>query len=52
MNPLALTLYPEFAWGVTALDKRVENRHVAPMRLVGKYLLIHAGKLIGGKSGP
>ena len=51
MNPLALTLYPEMAWAITALSKRVENRPFAPMGIVGKCIAIHAGKYVGGRKG-
>ena len=41
----ALTLTPEWAWAVTALDKRVENRTWRPPeRMIGQRIAIHAGK--------
>jgi len=45
----ALTLCPEWAWAIAALDKRVENRSgrspvvAAARKLIGKPLAIHAG---------
>jgi len=40
----ALTLTPEWAWAVCALDKRVENRKWAPpAAIVGQRIAIHAG---------
>jgi hypothetical protein len=44
----ALTLWPEWAWAIDRLDKRVENRDW-PIPL-GWYAL-HAGKNIGGRPG-
>lgn len=54
MNLPALTLWPEWAWAICNLDKRVENRTWTPgNRLpIGSTLAIHAGKHIGGKPGP
>jgi len=49
MSLLALTLYPEWAWAICYLGKRVENRTWARPAMVGKYLAIHGGKLIGGE---
>ena len=53
----ALTLYPEWAWAIVALDKRVENRSgrspvvAAARKLIGKPLAIHAGaKLVDVES--
>lgn len=41
----ALTLTPEWAWAVTHLDKRVENRTwPAPTHIIGQRIAIHAGK--------
>lgn len=53
LPPFALTLWPEWAWAICHLDKRVENRTWAPgARLpVGSRLAIHAGKYIGGTLG-
>ena len=48
----ALTLWPEWAWAITHLDKRVENRtwwHGLP---AGTRIAIHAGKHVGGRPGP
>lgn len=42
----ALTLWPEWAWAIHHLDKRVENRTwKIPM---GEWFGLHAGKCIGG----
>lgn len=54
----ALTIWPEWAWAIAHLDKRVENRGwVAPRWLreaalapEGAYLAIHAGVSFGGGS--
>jgi len=53
----ALTLCPEWAWAIAALDKRVENRSgrspvvAAARKLIGKPLAIHAGaKLVDVES--
>ena len=41
----ALTLTPEWAWAVTHLDKRVENRtRAAPASIIGQRIAIHGGK--------
>ena len=45
----ALTLWPEWAWAVHHLDKRVENRTWALP--VGEWFALHAGKHIGGRPG-
>jgi hypothetical protein len=48
----ALTLYPEWAWAILHLDKRVENRSKAlPKGMAGQLVALHAGKHIGGKKG-
>ena len=48
----ALTLWPEWAFAIAHLGKRVENRVWEPPRwLVGKWLAIHAGAHIGGRPG-
>jgi len=48
----ALTLWPEWAWAITALDKRVENRGFPiPRTIVGQRIAIHAGANIGGGPG-
>ena len=40
----ALTLWPEWAWAVHFLDKRVENRTWAPpASVIGQRVAIHAG---------
>jgi hypothetical protein len=44
----ALTLYPEWAWAICALGKRIENRTWIAERMVGHHLCIHGGKNIGG----
>lgn len=47
---LALTLWPEWAWAIAHLDKRVENRDwPADRALWGQRIAIHAGKHIGGR---
>lgn len=43
----ALTLWPEWAWAICELDKRVENRGWALP--IGEWIGLHAGKCIGGK---
>ena len=43
----ALTLWPEWAWAIHHLDKRVENRTWALP--VGEWFALHAGKSPGGK---
>jgi len=46
----ALTLWPEWAWAVCCLFKRVENRgYKPPASDIGAPLMIHAGKYIGGR---
>jgi len=46
----ALTLWPEWAWAITALGKDVENRvWPAPEWILGKRIYIHAGAKFGGK---
>lgn len=45
----ALTLWPEWAYAIVHLGKRVENRGWMPRTtLIGQPLAIHAGKAIGG----
>jgi hypothetical protein len=54
MKPIrAVTLWPEWAWAISALDKRVENREWHPgWKLpAGSRIAIHAGKHIGGRAG-
>jgi hypothetical protein len=49
----ALTLWPEWAWAVAYLGKDVENRGWAPPSYIrGQRIAIHAGKHVGGRSGP
>ena len=46
----AITLYPEWAWAVVNLDKRIENRSWFPYRdLIGTRIGIHAGRAFEGK---
>lgn len=49
----ALTLWPEWAWAIAHLTKRVENRgwHPHGALPVGETFAIHAGKNIGGRPG-
>lgn len=49
----ALTLWPEWAYAICHLGKRVENRGWTPTgaSLPGGRLLIHAGKHVGGRPG-
>jgi hypothetical protein len=45
----AITLWPEWAWAICCLFKRVENRGWKPSDAeLGRPLLIHAGASIGG----
>lgn len=45
----ALTLYPEWPWAFTVLDKRLENRGWRPPSwLMGKYFCLHSGARING----
>lgn len=50
-----LTLWPEWVYGIVALGKDIENRGPWLSELLrryqGRYIAIHAGKNIGGKSG-
>lgn len=47
-----LTLWPEWAFAIAHLDKRVENRTwPAPREAIGSTILIHAGRSIGGRPG-
>lgn len=44
----ALTLWPEWAWAIEALDKRVENRTWAlPSKWIGQEVYLHAGAYPG-----
>jgi hypothetical protein len=51
---VALTLWPEWAWAITHLDKDMENRGRdlvrgdRRLRATGGRLWIHAGKTVGG----
>ena len=45
----ALTLWPEWAWAIVNLDKRIENRDW--MIPVGEWFALHAGKSVGGRPG-
>lgn len=45
----ALTLWPEWAWAIHFLDKRIENRTWALP--VDEWFALHAGKHIGGRPG-
>lgn len=52
----ALTLWPEWAWAICNLGKRVENRSERFARMIAGqvgdgWLAIHAGKNIGGGPG-
>ena len=48
----AITLWPEWAWAICHLGKRVENRTWHPPReLIGRRLAIHAGAHVGGRKG-
>ena len=50
MTPLrALTLWPEWAWAIHHLDKRVENRTWCIPK--GEWFALHAGKSVGGRPG-
>lgn len=47
-----LTMFPEWAFAIAHLGKRVENRGWRPpLSLVGQRLAIHAGAHIGGRKG-
>lgn len=45
----ALTLWPEWAWAVVNLDKRIENRDWKIP--VGEWFALHAGRSFGGRPG-
>lgn len=45
----ALTLWPEWAWAIHNLDKRIENRDWAIP--TGEWFALHAGKAVGGRQG-
>lgn len=45
----AITLHPEWAYAITELDKRIENRSWnPPIDMINQRFAIHAGKKIGG----
>ena len=50
---LALTLWPEWAWAICNLTKRVENRSRGPDKRLkpGDWFAIHAGAHLGGRKG-
>lgn len=46
----AITLWPEWAWAIAWLDKRIENRDWAAGEYYrGRLIAIHAGANIGGR---
>lgn len=48
----ALSVWPEWAWAIVNLDKRIENRtYQLPSTAFGKRIAIHASKSIGGGLG-
>jgi len=47
----ALTLWPEWAYAITDLGKRVENRTWTRESMLGQDMAIHAGAKIGGSGG-
>ena len=48
----AITLWPEWAYAVAWLGKRIENRDWPPPRsLIGERVAIHAGAHVGGRKG-
>lgn len=48
----ALTIWPEWAFAICHLEKRIENRSWRPpASLVGKRMAIHAGAHLGGRKG-
>ena len=52
LPPRALTLWPEWAYAIAHLGKRVENRTwEPPASLIGQRIAIHAGKHVGGRAG-
>ncbi len=51
-RPVGLTLWPEWAWAVGHLGKRIENRSWHPPRwAVGALIAIHGGAAFGGQAG-
>ncbi len=47
----AITLWPEWSWAFSRLDKMVENRGWMHGLPPGELLAIHAGAYIGGRKG-
>ena len=47
----AITIWPEWAFAITHLGKRVENRSWSRSGLAGSYIAIHAGASFGGGGG-
>lgn len=47
----AITLWPEWSWAFSRLDKMVENRGWMHGLPAGELLAIHAGAYIGGRQG-
>jgi len=49
MDLRAVSLWPEWIYAITCLNKRVENRSwTAPRSMIGTRIGIHAGKSFGG----
>ena len=47
-----LTTWPEFAFAISDLDKRIENRTwLPPEGVIRTWIGIHAGKHLGGRAG-
>jgi hypothetical protein len=47
-----ITTWPEWAWAILNLEKKVENRGwIPPSDVVGQDIAIHAGKNVGGRKG-
>lgn len=48
----ALTIYPEWCFAITQMDKRIENRTWNPfISIINQRVALHAGSRIGGKEG-
>ena len=47
----ALTLWPEWAYAILHMGKRVENRSWRRESIIGQDIAIHAGAKIGGPKG-
>ena len=47
----AISLWPEWAWAVMHLDKRIENRSWTRPNMTGRFVAIHATKYVGGAPG-